>query len=127
MRGVVLIVGLLLAACIGPREACLRAAGAELARLDRLIAEGEAALARGYRLERRAETATVLEFCIGMGHRGDGLDAGLRYCPEAETRVTEVPVAVDPAAERRKLAALRARREAEAPRARAAAAACPAG
>ncbi len=114
-----------LVACATPREACLRAAGSELATLDRLIVETQATLERGYALRREPYSATVLEFCVGGGRSVWGGGLGLRYCPEVETRYREVPVAIDPAAERRKLAELRARREAEARRASAAAQACP--
>ena len=116
---------LLVSACASPRDACLRSATAELRRLDRLIAESEAALARGYRLEREPEVATGLTFCVGAGQREEGVDVGLRYCPEVETRYREVPAAIDPAAERRTLEALRARRAEEARRAARRAAACP--
>lgn len=120
-----LLPALLVAACASPREACLRGAGAELATLDRLIAESEAALARGFRLERRAEPQRRMSVCFGTGRWHDGLNVGLSVCPDLETTYREVPVAIDPEAERRKLATLRARRADEARRAQAAATACP--
>jgi len=127
MRLVTLAALCLLAACATPREACLRAATAELRTLDRLIARTEADLARGYALEREPYSAATLDFCVGSGRFHDGLGLGLRYCPDVETRYREVPVAIDPAAERRKLAQLRSRRAEEAQRAAAAAEACPLG
>ncbi len=125
MRLVPLAALCLLAACATPREACLRAATAELRTLDLLIARTEADLARGYALEREPYNAATLELCVGSGRVRDGLGLGLRYCPEIETRHREVPVAIDPAAQRRKLAQLRVRRAEEAQRAAAAAQACP--
>jgi hypothetical protein len=125
MRLAMLLALCALASCATSREACLRAATAELATLDRLIAETEANLARGYAIAREPYTTTTLEFCVGTGRLGGAFDVGLRYCPDVETRYRDRPVAIDPAAERRKLAQLRARRAAEAERAAARQAACP--
>ncbi|MEE4118100.1 MAG: hypothetical protein V2I65_03695 [Paracoccaceae bacterium] len=125
MRLAPLVLLLPLVACATPREACLRAAGAELATLDHLIVETQATLERGYALRREPYSAAVLHFCVGGGRSISNAGIGLRYCPDVETRFREVPVAIDPAAERRKLAKLRQRREEEARRAAAAAQACP--
>ena len=114
-----------LAACATPREACLRAAAGDLRTLDRLIAETEATIARGYAYASEPYTTTALEFCLSRGAYRDGVNVGLAYCPVAETRYRDRPVAIDPAAERRKLAELRARRAAAARAADTRAAACP--
>jgi hypothetical protein len=114
-----------LAACATPREACLRDAAGDLRTLDRLIAETEANLARGFAYASEPYTTTGLEFCLGRGAWRDGVNVGFTYCPVAETRYRDRPVAIDPAAERRKLAELRARRAAEARAAAARVAACP--
>lgn len=47
---------LALAACGTPQEQCIRGVSAEIATLDRLIAETERNLARGYGMERQIET-----------------------------------------------------------------------
>ncbi len=54
---------LLLVACATPQQACIRAAGAELAELDRQIAESERAIARGYRERPATEPRTTLHIC----------------------------------------------------------------
>ncbi|MEM1428015.1 MAG: hypothetical protein AAGG09_01010 [Pseudomonadota bacterium] len=117
----------LLAACASPREACLRAALSEVATLDRLIAETEANLARGYAIELEPFVTTGVDFCFGRGAYRHGFGTGFRYCNNVETRYREREVAIDPAAERRKLAELRKRRADLAPAAEARAAACPVG
>jgi len=115
----------LLAACATPREACLRTTFSEVATLDRLIAETEATLARGYAIVREPYVTTGLDFCLGRGVRGNVFDVGLNYCNTVETRIREREVAIDPAAERRKLAELRKRRDAAARVAENRALACP--
>lgn len=125
MRTVLILSCLALAACATPREACLRQATSELATLDKLILTTEANLRRGYALEREAYNASVLTFCAGKIARGteDGV-LGLNYCHETETRYRDVPTAIDPAAERRKLAELRSTRARQARAARSAVAQC---
>lgn len=118
-KAVCMIVLGLLAACASPREQCLAQAGAELRTLDRLIAEVEGNIARGYGIARETVVTTVLERCRHP-------DDPFLFCHTPVSRVQERPVALDMAAEARKLADLRARRAVEARRAEAAAAACPA-
>lgn len=113
-----LLVAASLAACT-PRQACLSAATRELSRIDALVAESEAALARGYRTER------VLRDGIGIGVRGCyGRHAffctGTRFDTALERR------AIDPEAERRILSNLRARQSVLRRQAATAAATCPA-
>ena len=125
MRWILLLALSALAACATPREACLRQATAELATLDRLIAETEADLARGYSVEQRVEARTGFTFCVGNRRYGHGTNVGFTYCPQTQTRVRTERVPIDPAASRRTLANLKARRADEARRAQAAIAACP--
>ena len=112
------LAALVLTACASPRERCLRAASAELRVLDTLIAETEGNIARGYAIDRRVETRTVLELCAWP--REDTL-----FCTRQEPVTRERPQAIDIAVERRKLEDLRTRRAAEVRRAAAAQAACP--
>jgi hypothetical protein len=96
---------LALAACgPSPREACIARATEELDTLDALIAETEANLLRGYALEPEPRARAGLRICAGGG-------GPLSVCAERSGEVAERPVAIDPVAERMKLANLRARRE----------------
>lgn len=116
----------LLTACATPREACLRAATSDLRTVERLISETEANLSRGFAIEREPYTRTGLDFCFGTGgYRGYG-GFGLNYCRTVETRYRDRPVAIDPAAERRKLADLKRTRARLAPVTQERIAACPA-
>ena len=108
-----------LAAC-SPRQACLSAATRELSRIDALVAESERALVLGYRTERTLRERTVsigLGGCLGRDVR---LCTGTRLGTALERR------AIDPEAEARILANLRARQSVLRSQAAAAAAACPA-
>lgn len=117
MRLVVLCLGLcLVAACASPQQRCVNQALSELRRLDALIAETEANLARGYRLDRVIETRPTLAPCPP----GDPFI----FCPGEVVRERDRPVAIDPLAEARKLENLRTRRADAERRARAAHAAC---
>lgn len=63
MRLIALPVLLVLAACASPRQACIRAAEADLRAMDAQIAESEAALRRGYRVSEATEGRTTLNIC----------------------------------------------------------------
>lgn len=93
-----------LAACEATAPACTSPATRELRVLDRLIAETERDIARGYTTRRTASGASV-NLCVGGADNG----VGLSFCTDgARSR----PVAIDAATERRKLAGLMERREA---------------
>lgn len=110
-----LLAPLVLGACAGVgRDQCLRSAVSEVRTIDRLIAEAEAGLARGYGIDR--QTVPYLE----RRRCGDGGGS----CLYSETYVEETPKAIDPNSETAKLTLLRARREAALPRALAHIAAC---
>lgn len=113
-----LLVAASLAACT-PRQACLSSATRELGRIDALVAESEAALVRGYRTER------VVRERVGIGIGGCyGRD--LRFCTGTRLGTGIERRAIDPEAERRILANLRARQSVLRQQAAAAAASCPA-
>jgi hypothetical protein len=99
-----LLVLLALAACAAPREACEDRVGVEIRRLNALIAETRADLARGYRTERDYRDG----FGVGLTLCSGGRD--VRFCTGSGTRYRIDREAVDPEAERRKLDALEARR-----------------
>ena len=83
--------------------------------MDSLIAETEANLARGYALVPEVDVVPRLTFCTGYygHHRYYG---GVNFCTGDYLVERDVPQAIDPVAERRKLSTLRARRRAlEAP------------
>ena len=110
---------LALAACATPQERCVLNATKELRTVNSLIAESEANLARGYAIDRELERRPRLTFCAG-GRRSN---VGLSFCRDTDIYVRERPVALDPEAERRKLALLRERKaRLEVPSQRAAAA-----
>ena len=75
----------------------------DLRTVNALIAETEANLARGYAIDREVETRPRLTFCTGHYHR----HVGMSFCTDDYTVYRDRPVAIDPAAERRKLATLR--------------------
>ncbi|SDL27673.1 hypothetical protein [Aliiruegeria lutimaris] len=106
-----LIALLALAGCATPRESCLSTAQRELATIDKLIAETQANLARGYALQREYYTTSRVTMCAGS--RRNSL--AWNYCTVPETRVREEPVAIDRATEERKLRELKqTRKQAEA-------------
>lgn len=106
---------LILAACGTPQERCIRSATQEVRTLDRLIAETEANLARGYAYESREVVRHVWTVCddyVGPRRRH-----ARPMCFEPVFRTVERPVAIDPAVEARKLDGLKERRVALARRA----------
>lgn len=98
----------MLAGCATPHQQCVADATRDVRVLDGLIAETEQALARGYGVQRETTYAPRYTFCGGYGYRYYGLNTC--YDPYPVTR--ETPVAIDPAAERRKLRALQESRRA---------------
>ncbi len=110
----------LVSACGTPEEQCRRAATQELRTLDGLIAGTEANLARGYAIETETDLRPRLSFCYGRS--GDRL--AWTFCRDADVVRRQGPVAIDPAAQRRKLDTLRSRRAAAERTAERALAAC---
>ena len=111
----VLILCLLLAACATPQEACVNRATRELRTLDRLIAEQQETLARGYALVERTEWRWDWQICDPGTPATDTTPATPpRWCWDREPYTVTDRVPIDPAAERRKLDGLLARRSDEA-------------
>lgn len=100
----------LLAACATPREACLADATRELRTLTRLAAETRANVLRGYAIEQTQELRERRTLC--EIDRDDGT-TDTEFCTVTQVVERSRPVAIDIAGERRKLAQLEARIEAE--------------
>lgn len=109
-----------LAGCATPREACETRATKDLRVLNRLIAESETNLSRGYATEREAYPAVGMHMCYG---RVKGKVVA-RWCHHTETRYRTREVAIDLAEEQRKLDGMRTKREQLMVRARRGIAAC---
>jgi len=93
-----LIPALLLAACGTPQEQCIRNATAQTRTLDRLIAQSQANLDRGFAYQTETQSHMSWVFC-GPGRPG----FGPHMCFEDDPETVQVPVAIDPAVETRKL------------------------
>lgn len=110
-----------LAACDTPQEQCIRMNAHDLWTVNRLITETEAKLARGYGYVTVEETHPAWVICDyypapppAPGARPG--PARPRYCFDDVTQTVQKPVAIDVAAEKRKLADLK-RKQAELSRA----------
>lgn len=99
---------LALMACATPQQRCIAKAAPDLPVLNRLIAESEGNLARGYAFADVEVEMDVWKLC--------GVDltpsaGGQTMCLETETTTTREAVAIDLTAEAAKLASMRARRD----------------
>lgn len=102
---------LVLSACVSARDACEKDATQDLMILRDLIADTEATIDRGYAIQTKTRAVLYTDFCLGAGgHTGQ-----FRFCNRIEPVETKEPVAVDLAAERRKLMSLK-RKERDAAR-----------
>ena len=111
----------LLAACGTPQEQCIARQGQELRTLQALARETRANLARGYGIEERQEVSEIRRRCDTVNAEGETVTI---RCDEVEVDNVRVPVALDLAAERQKLAQLESRIARERARVAAAADAC---
>lgn len=100
-----LLIAAALAGCVASGPRCARPDTRELRTVEKLIAETRAGIARGYRMEQDRSSASV-NFCLG----GASTNVGVAFCTDPSTRTR--PVAIDLAAEQRKLKSLEARRDA---------------
>lgn len=114
---------IVLGACASQQDRCIENAVQERLVVEALITETEANIARGYALEDRIPTpGTSLRICSGFGL---GNPAEFILCQVAQPNTPEQrPVAIDGAAERAKLATLRARHAQLVPQTTAAIAQC---
>ncbi|MFO1175849.1 MAG: hypothetical protein U1E48_11740 [Paracoccaceae bacterium] len=101
----------LLAACGTPQERCIRSGTDELRKVDRMIAETQNNLARGYSYQDETIVTHSWEPCFD-GFGGFGARPGMRgMCLEPDETTIRRSVPIDPAAETRKLEYLKARRK----------------
>ena len=91
---------LILSACASRYQRCVAVETADLRIVRALIAEAEENLERGFALAEPRLVATGYQLC---------LDRSGLSCAKVKTQLKKQPVAIDPDAERRKLAGLRAR------------------
>lgn len=101
-----LAIPLVLTACATPREQCLSAVSRDLVINERLIAQTERTLDRGFALRQEQRVREVTRTCRGVTESGEEVRT---RCPDVIVRDVTVPVAVDLNAERAKLASLRTR------------------
>lgn len=109
-----------LVSCGTPQEQCIRNASVEARRLDRLIAQSQANLARGYAYEEKQVVNFAWVTCVG----GGGTTGQTSMCLEPFNDTVRREVAIDPAVETRKLENLVAKRKAIGAHAEAAVLAC---
>jgi hypothetical protein len=103
----------LLAACGTPQEQCINRATRDLRTVDKLIAESEGNLARGYAYEEYEVSVPVLEPCLRPGRpTADNPNPPpvMGTCREWETETYTRPKAIDLAQEARKLDQLKVKR-----------------
>lgn len=89
----------LLAACASPYERCVSEASRDANTLSALITETEANIARGFAVDEQIEPRISYRYCFNS--RGIWT-----LCRERDIRRKKVPVAIDLAAEERKLAGM---------------------
>ncbi len=108
-RSTLLLIPLVvLAACSTPREQCISSANRSVATLDRLISVTRGNIERGYAIAEVQDVRVLRSHCEGTNEDG----STFRFpCEETETFTRRVPVAIDIAEERTKLAQLESRRE----------------
>lgn len=99
---------LTLMACATPQQRCIIKAAPDLPVLNRLIAESEGNLARGYAFADVEMEIDVWKLCrVDLTPN----EVGQTMCLETETTTTREAVAIDLTAEAAKLASMRARRD----------------
>lgn len=113
-RIVILAALALLASCATPQEQCINRETRDLRVLDRLIAETEGNIARGYAIEEYTDTIEYWGICTIPQPAGPD---GVRPPPlqeecRRERDITRTrPKAIDLGAERQKLLSIRAKRQ----------------
>ena len=102
----ILILPVILAACATPREQCLSQVSRDLVINERLIAQTQATINRGFAVRQEQRVREVRSTCRGVTESGEEVRT---RCDDVLVRNVNVPVAVDLNAERAKLASLRER------------------
>lgn len=98
-----------LAACGTPQERCISSNTRDLRTVERLIAESERNLARGYAIEHHTEWRPVWVACYGPPVKPGGAPIR-RMCWDERPETVSRPKAIDLNAEARKLESLKQRR-----------------
>ena len=95
----------LLAACGTPQEQCIRNNTRDLRTVEKLIAESQANLARGYALERYEVTVPDWEPCIRYvpGGKGQPAQPVQSTCRSWDTEIRTRPKSIDLAQEAKQL------------------------
>ena len=106
MRLPILALVLALTGCTSALQNCETAAQAEFNTVSALILETRQNIERGYAIERKTEASVGIQFCFA-DRISDNF--GVAFCNDTVVEETETPVAIDTAAEKRKLATLEAR------------------
>lgn len=104
---------LILTACGTPQQNCISGATRDMRVVDRLIAETEANLQRGYAIEEQVISRTVWVRCQPQVQPGQPA-AAPQMCLDDVDDVVSRPKAIDLNAEAAKLASLKAKRTAQA-------------
>lgn len=113
MKRILIPTLLVLAACGTPQQNCISGATRDMRVVDRLIAETEANLQRGYAIEERVISRTIWVRCQPHVRPGQP-DPGPQMCLDDVDDVVRRPQAIDLNAEAAKLASLKAKRAAQA-------------
>lgn len=122
MRNSLFILPLIaLTACASPQERCISNVAREINTIGGLILQTQGNIDRGFALETREETREVSGTCRGRTETGEEVRV---RCQKTQTREVRVPVTVDIAGERIKLAQLQDRQRALASQSNAAVAQC---
>lgn len=114
MKRLSLAVLILLAACGTPQEQCIAQNTRDLRTVEKLIAEAEANLKRGYGLEKDTISFIRFEPCLVPGvatPENPNPPPRTSMCRERQEQTVTKPVAIDLEAEARKLAQLQAKRK----------------
>lgn len=114
----------LLAACGTPQEQCINRSTRDLRTIDRLIAETEGNLSRGFALETITRFEDTWATCLDRAIVGGQPTIVQRPCLRERAYTVERPRAIDLEAEARKLDALKVKRRELAVAAEPAIAAC---
>jgi hypothetical protein len=113
---VVLSTCLALAACGTPRERCVASVTRDLRVVDGLIEDAQVNLARGYGIRETVVFVPSWEYCgppviVQPEGGGSGVVVPAQLCLDDRAQTVRRPVAIDLAAERRKLAQLQEQRD----------------
>jgi hypothetical protein len=106
--GVALALGGVLASCGTPQQRCIAGATRDMKVVERLMAEAQGNLQRGYALESETVYRTEFQDCTPAPTAAHPNPAP-QLCPVEVPSTTTRPVAIDLAAESAKLASLQAK------------------